>query len=206
MEKSPGAPVLLSGDGSARFFFSRVRFARRVQSDFPVHEPGKLDDSPPCALSFGRAFSDVKRPATTRTSRTRARTGDGRTNADSARSCRDRIARAARGSGGIARVRHASTDRPDVRKTTKPLVFWVSLTLRCPAGSSTTFQTRTTDPAAITNISRRPRRSRKGASGGWRRIPDASRGTARAKRRSGRATSRFVSVSDKKEPAQKSSK
>ncbi len=76
MVKSPGAPCR---DGSARFFFSRVRFARRVQSDFPVCEPGKHDDSPLCALSFGRAFSDVKRPATTRTSRTRARTGDGRT-------------------------------------------------------------------------------------------------------------------------------
>lgn len=72
MVKSPGAPVLPVRDGSARFFFSRVRFARRVQSDFPVHEPGKLDDSPPCALSFGRAFSDVKRPravARARTSR-----------------------------------------------------------------------------------------------------------------------------------------
>lgn len=67
--KKSGRPC---GDGSARFFFSRVGFACRVQSDFLVCEPGKLDDSPLCALSFGRAFSDVKRPravARARTSR-----------------------------------------------------------------------------------------------------------------------------------------
>lgn len=67
--KKSGRPC---GDGSARFFFYRVGFACRVQSDFLVCEPGKLDDSPLCALSFGRAFSDVKRPravARARTSR-----------------------------------------------------------------------------------------------------------------------------------------
>ena len=116
--KKSRAPLSSScRDGSARFFFSRVGFAMLSPVRFSGLRTGNSMTHLFCALSFGRSFSDVKSPRRWRGHAlrgTRARTGDGRTSADSARSCRDRIARAARGFGGIARVRHASTDRPDV--------------------------------------------------------------------------------------------
>ena len=73
-----------------------------------------------CALSFGRALSfwtrflGCEETSDDTTSRTRARTGDGRTNADSARSCRDRIRRY-RASPEVSRIRRyrASPTRVD---------------------------------------------------------------------------------------------
>ena len=196
-QKVPGAPVvqLSRWVGEILFFSCRIRNVESSQIFWSANR--KLDDSPLLRAFFWTLFLGCEEPtavAGARTSRdTRAhrrRTNERGFGAVVSRSHRP-------GGSRIRRYRASPTrvDGPPRRlKASTPRNPSVSgcPSLPCPAGSSTTFQTRTTDPAIITNISRRPRTSRKGASGGWRRIPDASRGTARAKRRSGRATSRSV--------------
>ena len=65
--KKSGRPC---GDGSARFFFSRVGFACRVQSDFLVCEPGKLDDSPLLRAFFWTLFLGCEEPTAVARART----------------------------------------------------------------------------------------------------------------------------------------
>ena len=71
--KKSRAPLSSScRDGSARFFFSRVGFAMLSPVRFSGLRTGNSMTHLFCALSFGRSFSDVKRPravARARTSR-----------------------------------------------------------------------------------------------------------------------------------------